>query len=253
MSDYYSNFIEVARINTITSRAVIKELKAVFARFGIPDTLITDNGPQFSAAKFSVFAKTWMFGHKTSSPTYPQSNGKAESAVQTVKRFSAKCKSSGGSEFQRLLDWRNTPTADIGSSPAQCLFGRRCKTLLHVAGSLLQPSYPTEEDTRKMIEAKQRQQHYYIRQSKPLEPLAEGDSVRMKLPSQGIWTPRICTGQQGPRSYHITTDRGTFRRKRRQLIITAEPHEADPVPVEVPSENDEQQPDELSTPPQNMQ
>ena len=133
MSDYYSNFIEVARINTITLRAVIKELKAVFARFGIPDTLITDNGPQFSSAEFSVFAKTWMFDHKTSSPTYPQSNGKAENVVQTVKRLFAKCKSSGGSELQALLDWRSTPTAGIGSSPAQRLFGCRCKTLLPVA------------------------------------------------------------------------------------------------------------------------
>ena len=177
MSDYYSNFIEMARVNTITSRSVIKELKAVFARFGIPDTLITDNGLQFSTAKFNVFAKTWMFDDKTSSPTYPQSNGKAENAVQTVKRLFAKCKSSGGSEFQGLLDWRNAPPAGIGSSPAQCLFGRRCKTLLPVAGSVLQPSYPTEEHTRKIIGAKQRQQYYYNRQSKPLEPIAEGDSA----------------------------------------------------------------------------
>ena len=54
VSDYYGKFIEVARVNTITSRAVIKELKAIFARFGIPDTLITDNGPQFSSVEFSV-------------------------------------------------------------------------------------------------------------------------------------------------------------------------------------------------------
>ena len=161
-----------------------------------------------------MFAKTWMFEHKTSSPTYPQSNGKAENAVKTVKRLFAKCKSSGESEFQALLDWRNTPTAGIGSSPAQRLFGRHCKTLLPVAGSLLQPSYTTEEDTRKIIGAKQRQQYYYNRQSKPLKPMAEGDSVRMKLPGQDTWSPGVCTGQQGPRSYHITTDRGTYRRNR---------------------------------------
>ena len=94
MSDYYSNFIEVARVNTITSRAVIMELKAIFARFGIPDTLSTDNRPQFSSVELSVFAKMRMFEHKMSSPTYPQSNGKAENAVQTVKRLFAKCKSS---------------------------------------------------------------------------------------------------------------------------------------------------------------
>lgn len=125
----------MARVNTITSRAVIKELKAVFARFGITDTLITDDGPKFSSAEFSVFAKTWMFDHKPSSPTYPQSNGKAEIVVETVKRLFAKCKSSGGSEFQALLDWCNTPTAGIGSSPAQRLLdaaARLCYLLLQV-------------------------------------------------------------------------------------------------------------------------
>ena len=143
VSDYYSNYVEVARLNTLTSRAIIKSLKEIFARFGIPDTLITDNGPQFASAEFSVFAKTWLFDHKTSSPKYAQSNGKAENAVQTVKRLFKKCTTSGGSEFQALLDWRNTSTAGVGTSPAQRLFGRRCKMLLPVAGSLFHSSYST--------------------------------------------------------------------------------------------------------------
>ena len=58
ISDYYSNFIEVARLNTTTSRNNIKEMKAVFSRYGIPDVLVTDNGPQFASAEFAVFAKT---------------------------------------------------------------------------------------------------------------------------------------------------------------------------------------------------
>ena len=61
VSDYYSNYISVARLCTVTSRAVIKELKEIFVRFDIPDALITDNGPQFSSAEFKVFSKTWMF------------------------------------------------------------------------------------------------------------------------------------------------------------------------------------------------
>ena len=89
-----------------------------------------------------MFAKTWRFDHKTSSPLYPQSNGKAENAVKTVKRLFSKCKEAGWSEFQALLDWRNTPSAGMGTSPAaERLMGRRCKTLLPVAGSLLQPQY----------------------------------------------------------------------------------------------------------------
>ena len=77
VSDFYSNFIEVACLGNLTSRAVIKELKAIFAQYGVPNTLVMDNSSQFSSAKFAVFLKTWMFEHKTSLQTYPQSNEKA--------------------------------------------------------------------------------------------------------------------------------------------------------------------------------
>ena len=141
--DYYSNFIEVAHLKTTTSRTVIKEMKEIFARYGIPDTVVSDNGPQFSSAEFATFAATWGFVHTPSLPHYPQSNGKAENAVKTIKE----CKESGQSEFVALLDWRNTPTEGIGASPAQRLMGRRCKTLLPMAGTLLQPHINTEADT----------------------------------------------------------------------------------------------------------
>ena len=226
VSDYYSNYIEVACLNNLTSRAVIKELKAIFARFGVPDTLVTDNGAQFSSAEFAVFATTWMFEHKTSSPTYPQSNGKAEKAVQTVKNLFKKCKASGTSEFQALLDWRNTPTAGIGTSPAQRLMGRRCKTLLPIAGSLLQPSFPTEEDTRKMLGTKQRQQFYYNKHAKPLEQIRVGDAVRMRLPGEKTWSPGTCTANAGPRSFRVQVGETVYRRNRRQILKTGETPEA---------------------------
>lgn len=70
VSDYYSNYIEVARLSSITLQAIIKELKAIFARIRIPDCLVIDIGPQFSVVEFALFAKTWIFEHRTSSITY---------------------------------------------------------------------------------------------------------------------------------------------------------------------------------------
>ena len=119
-----------------------------------------------------------MLEHHTSSPAYPQSDGKAENAVQTVKNLFAKCKAAGASEFQALLDWRNTPTAGIGTSTAQHLMCRRCKTLLPVAGSLLQPSFPAEKDTRKLIGTK----HCYNKHVKPLQPISVEETVGMRVP-----------------------------------------------------------------------
>ena len=139
--DYYSNFIEVDHINKVTSRGVSKALKAMFARYGVPDYLVTDNGPQFASAEFTVFSKTWGFEHVTSSPHYPQSNGKAENTVNTVKRLFTKYHEAGESEYLTLLDWQNTPSEGIGTSLAQCFLGHRCKTLLPVSGVLLHPEY----------------------------------------------------------------------------------------------------------------
>ena len=76
----------------------------VFARFGIPDVVVTDNGQCFCSSEFGAFPKNWKFDHVTSSPRYAQCNGKAENAVQTIKRLFKKCRTAGESEFQALLD-----------------------------------------------------------------------------------------------------------------------------------------------------
>lgn len=227
-------------------------MKAVFARYGIPDVLVTDNGPQFASAEFAVFAKTWMFKHSTSSPYHPQSNGKAENAVKTVKRLFTKCKESGQSEFLALLDWRNTPTEGIGTSPAQRLMGRRCKTLLPVAGTLLQPRYSTEEETRALIGNKQRQQHYYNKHAKPLRPIGQGETVRMKLPGQKTWSAGTCMAQAGPRSYEVKVGETVYRRNRRQLIQSKEPpivDSSEPEPSTSSTETQPQQIEQANQPP----
>lgn len=147
--------MKVSSLTTTTSLNIIKEMKAVFARYGIPDSLVTDYGPQFSSKEFAVFAGVWVFYHITTSPTYPQFNGKAENAVKTIKKLFKKCQESGQSVYLALLNWHNMPAEGIGTSPAQCLMGRQCKTLLPMATKLLEPCYSMESDTRALAGRKQ--------------------------------------------------------------------------------------------------
>ena len=60
-------------------------LKSVFARHGIPEEYISDNGPQYSSQEMKEFALQYGFRHTTSSPHYPRGHGQAERAVKTVK------------------------------------------------------------------------------------------------------------------------------------------------------------------------
>ena len=133
---------------------------AVFCRFGVPNTLVTDNRPCFASCDFTHFVVQWNFQHITSIPRYPQSNGKAENAVHTVERLFTKCRAAGVSLFRALLDWRNTPSEGKDTSPVQCLLGCRCKTLLPTPGAILLPGFNVANDANKLRARKEHQRRY---------------------------------------------------------------------------------------------
>ena len=221
--DYFSNFLEVDRINKATTSGVTKVLKVMFSRYGVPDQVISDNGPQFASSEFTTFAQQWGFEHVTSSPRYPQSNGKAENAVKTVKMLFTKCQDSGQSEYLALLDWRNTPSEGMETSPAQRFFGRRCRTLLPSTESLLSPRYPTQVDVKDIHRQKLKQQAYYNQHSKELQQLHPGEAVQMKLPGETTWSSGECIRLVGPRSYKVRVGSRVYIRNRRQLIPIGKP------------------------------
>ena len=85
--DYYSRFIEVAKLTSTTAASVIVHLKSIFACHWIPEVVVSDNGPQYSSKAFEEFSGEYEFEHVTSSPKFPQANGEAERAVKTTKQL----------------------------------------------------------------------------------------------------------------------------------------------------------------------
>ena len=72
--DHYSDYFLVDELkDDTTSETIIERTKNHFAEHGIPETVITDNGPQFTSQEFQTFSRTWEFKHVTSSPMHPQS------------------------------------------------------------------------------------------------------------------------------------------------------------------------------------
>lgn len=126
-----------------------------------------DNGPQFASEEFADFAHLCEFDHITSSPHYTQSNGEAEQAVKIAKQILKKAKHSKSDPYLALLDYRNTPTQQGGTSPAMRLMGRRTKTLLTIKVNLLQPKDATFEKGKIDI-AKLKQAEYYNKSAHPL-------------------------------------------------------------------------------------
>ena len=124
VTDCYSKYFDVEQLRQTTAICVINNLKRIFARFGILEKVVSDNGQQYSNTRnlfsdnheFKKFAEEWGFSDTTSSPEYPQSNGAAERVVQLFKATAE-----NKDPFEGLLKYRNTPFEDIGVSPAQPL------------------------------------------------------------------------------------------------------------------------------------
>ena len=212
---------------TKTAKEVIKKLKAHLARHGVPDQLVSDNGQPFASVSFQEFADIYNFEHVTSSPTYPQSNGKVEGAVKTANTLLEKARKSEQDPYLALLDWRNTPTETVKTSPVQRLFGRRTKTLLPTSSRLLKPKIPEDVDQKIKLE-KAKQSLYFNEGARELQELRPGHIVRIQpqksqVGKQKDWTRARVDGKVDIRSYQVRTEDGRiYRRNRRHLRRTQE-------------------------------
>ena len=209
--DFFSRYVELSKLAATTSQDVINQMKSIFARHGIPNEVVSDNGPQFSSKVFHSFAGEYGFVHTTSSPRYPQGNGEAERAVRTIKNILDKTTD----PYLGLLAYRSTPLRN-GYSPSELLMNRRLRTTVPMLGYNLHPSVPNYPQLRAMEERdKQKQKSDFDRRhaSRSLQQLMPGDQVW--IDDQNLRGSIV--KEYSPRSYLVETERGTLRRNRRQL------------------------------------
>lgn len=216
VTDYYSRYPEVAPLASLSAVSVVDHMKSIFARHGTPETVYSDNGPQFQrllGSEFSKFSKEWTFAHKTSSPMFPQSNGFVEAGVKIIKRSWKKTDDA----YRALQAYRATPLAN-GFSPAELLMGRRIRTSVPIVPSLLKQATPEPQKLRKWEEEnkeKQKRNFDTRHAARPLKPLQSGQRAWI-IDQRTSGTVQYQAGS--PHSYHVKTDRGTARRNRFHLV-----------------------------------
>ncbi|KAJ8377451.1 hypothetical protein AAFF_G00260090 [Aldrovandia affinis] len=127
-------------------------LRSLFARTGIPEQLVSDNGPQFTANEFQVFLKRNGVRHITSAPYHPATNGLAERFVQTLKQGLRAMADEHSPLNQKLANflfaYRNATHATTNQTPAMLFLGRGLRSRL----DLLKPNL------RRTVQDRQRKQ-----------------------------------------------------------------------------------------------
>ena len=101
----HSKWPEVVEMITTTTADTLKALRKMFAQYGLPEQIVSDNGPQFVSAEFATFAKKNGIKHIRCAPYHPSSNGLAELFVQTFKRAMKASEKDGRSPSHRLAEF----------------------------------------------------------------------------------------------------------------------------------------------------
>ena len=79
----HTKYAGVHLVHNPDSKSTIKVQRSLFAHFGLPDQIVTDNGTPFVSDEFSEFLRDNGIRHLRSSPHHPQNNGEAERFVGT--------------------------------------------------------------------------------------------------------------------------------------------------------------------------
>ena len=221
--DCYTDWPEIVQMgkNTTTSH-LITALLDTFCRSGAPDVIWSDQGPQFMSHSFQTFAKEWGFKHITSSPTYPQSNGKAESAVKSMKKIIEGAWVRHCLDKDRLaralLQYRNTPSRRDGLSPARKLFGKPIQDTLPAHYRAFAPQWqkaPVEDD----VPNDPKIEEYYNQHAHTLPELTIGTNVAIQNSTTKRWDIYGVVTAIGPhRRYHIKTSNGRVLVRNRRYI-----------------------------------
>ena len=181
------------------AESTITNLRRVFATHGLPEIIVSDNGPASVSEQFSTFLSRNGIRHIRSVPYHPSSNGLAERAVQTFKSAMKKSHIPHPVRLSRFLfRYRITPHTSTGHTPAEMLMGRRLRSRL----SLMLPNA-----SRKIYLSQNRQklghdQHTRMRMIYP------GDTVFVRNVRNKTlaWLQGIIVSQTGPLSYKIKLD-----------------------------------------------
>ena len=230
--DYYSRYIEIALLNRPSAAEVITHMKSIFARHGIPELVMSDNGSQYTSEAFLEFSQEYQFQHVTSSPLYPQSNGEAERAVKTIKMLLKK----ESDPYLALQSYRATPL-QIGFSPSELLMGRTLRTTVPTSRQQLIPKTPEQSLVRERDKQQKQRQEATFNRRRGVRELPE------LVPGETVWVPdrnreATVVDEVDHRSYEIETSDGTYRRNRRDMVLLPEQRTQEETPdVQTDSSN----------------
>ena len=206
--DAHSKWPEAYVMSSTTVPKTLDILRNMFSAYGLPDQIVSDNGPQFVASEFAHFIKQNGVKHTRSSPYHPSTNGLAERFVQSMKQSLKASAKSGRSLSQRLYDflltYRTSPHSTTRVSPCSLFLKREIRTRF----DLLKPNQEARVLEKQSQQKADHDSHAQGRQFFPSQTV-----MAKNLRPGPNWIPAVVVERLGPLSYLVETeDRELWRR-----------------------------------------
>lgn len=217
--DLHSKWPEVVPAGTVTTQTVTDILSTLFARWGMPRAITTDNGPQFTSADFSQFLRDRGIKHIRTAFYNPQANGGVERFNQSLKN-GIRAHLAQGCAFQTalnqtLMHYRASQHTTTGASPAFLMLGREMELPLDrlkaqgVAASAR--GHDKEQVEKSVHRHQQKMQQYFNKKHRAKDTnITTGDWVRARRPHRNnkmasFWS-RPCQVQRqlGPSTFQLS-------------------------------------------------
>ena len=170
MIDRFSRYAVVEVIADKTSKTVIAAItRSWIHRFGVPERILSDNGPEFSSAAFEEFCIAYGIVHLHTTPYHPQTNGMLERLHRTLKQRLVSVAQSLDIDLMANTDWtsllsaivfsyNNAVTRMTGYSPHELIFNRAPKFPIDLLLNLKSNDIEVDGDLSEYVERLAEQQ-----------------------------------------------------------------------------------------------
>jgi hypothetical protein len=203
--DYYTKIVQVKTMSNVSSKDIISFIDTLFSLLGLPNTLVSDNGPQFISSEFEQYLKSKGIVHRRSAVYNPQANGCVERVNRNINKVVENCQRvQNYQELQNvlndyLLNYNNTHHDTTGRVPTSLLLRHEQRTKL---GMIINQSDMVEsneaiEIEKRIREKQQVRQTYANRRRRPASKnlfkvgdavITIGGGVKILKNQLGPWT-----------------------------------------------------------------
>lgn len=253
MVDAKTKWPEAIKMKNTDARTTIEKMRKIFSTHGLPEQIVSDNGPQFTSEEWREYCESRGIVHTLTPPYHPQSNGEAERYVQSFKQAMLRQKEGGVKPevamYQVLGTYRITPHSATGLSPAEMMFGRRTRSLLDVVKPVVAIETDQREDRKKMEQYREWIKKNFDRRTRE-RIFDEGEPVFARNYRDGPkWIQGKVIKRMGQTLYLVRTWRGIWRRHADQLKVDRTQVEVSDSEEEL--ESNPEPPEEWHDPPEN--